>query len=99
MPNRSRARTPKQPAKWEVSPSIRHNPGFGIAAKVMRSNILEVAFRTSGLHHAPDDLRTESSVANPLGLKTLLRWRNIGPVLTPAAITQLLTAALTRSAR
>jgi hypothetical protein len=32
------------------------------AAKVVRSNILQAAFRASGLHHAPDDLRTESNV-------------------------------------
>jgi hypothetical protein len=37
-------------------------------AKVVRSNILQAAFRASGLHHAPDDLRTESNFPNPLSL-------------------------------
>ena len=37
------------------------------AAKVVRSNIVQATFRTSGLYHAPNDLRTESAVSDALG--------------------------------
>jgi hypothetical protein len=48
------------------------------AAKVVRSNILEAAFRTPGLHDAPDNLGTESIVPNPLGLIDGAKYRTRG---------------------
>lgn len=63
------------------------------APKVVRSNILQTTFCASGLHHAPDDLRTESTVSNPLGL---MMGRNIGPMVTSAAVIQLSTAVFTQ---
>jgi hypothetical protein len=34
------------------------------SSEVVRSNIVQATFRASGLHNAPDDLRTESAVPN-----------------------------------
>ena len=44
----------------------------------MPSNILQATFRASGLHHAPDDLRTESAVPNALGLIDKPKYRTHG---------------------
>jgi hypothetical protein len=38
------------------------------APKIVWSNIFQTRFRTSGLYHPPDDLRTESALSDPLGL-------------------------------
>jgi hypothetical protein len=62
------------------------------AAKVVGSNIPQTAFRASGMNHAPDDFWAESVFSNPL-----LMARNIGPVVTPAALNQVSTATLTQS--
>ena len=58
----------KLPAGCVIQPST-------CAAKVVRSNTFETAFRTPGLHHAPDNLGTESIVPNSLGLIDGAKYR------------------------
>jgi hypothetical protein len=64
-----------------------------ITAKVARSNILQATFRASGFHHAQMTFGL-----NPLFpmRSALLMGRNTGPMVTPAALIQLFTAALTQ---
>jgi len=61
--------------------------------EVVRSSILQATFRAFGLHHAPDDLGTESGVLNALGLIGRPKYWTL---VTPAAFTQLSTAPLTQ---
>jgi hypothetical protein len=48
------------------------------AAKVVGSNILQTAFRASGLNHAPDDFWAESVFSNPLGFVDGPKYRTCG---------------------
>jgi hypothetical protein len=64
--------------------------GAGLAL-VVWGDIFRAAFRASGFHHTPDDLRTESTPSNPLAL---IDGAEYGAVVTPSAVNQSFTAIL-----
>jgi hypothetical protein len=56
MPNPNRGDHAKANANTHFAEWIRHNPGFGIASKIMRCESRNADYLCVLLNHLPDDL-------------------------------------------